>query len=54
MSEHSAIRSQTTIDETPEAFLADRENFWTGFTHFVLWTVIFMVVLLVGMAVFLL
>jgi hypothetical protein len=54
MSEHSAIRSPATIDETPEAFLADRQSFWNGFTNFVLWTVIFMVVLLVGMAVFLL
>jgi hypothetical protein len=54
MSEHSAIPSRTAGDETPEAFLADRQSFWNGFTHFTLWAVIFMVVLLVGMAVFLL
>ena len=40
--------------ETPEAFLADRQRFWNGFTHFTLAMVIFIVLLLVGMAVFLL
>ena len=40
--------------ETPEAFLADRESFWNGFTKFTLWTAILIVLLLVGMAVFLL
>jgi len=54
MSEHSAIPSRNAGDETPEAFLADRQSFWNGFTHFTLGTVIFMVLLLVGMAVFLL
>jgi len=54
MSEHGAVPSQMSGDETPEAFLADRQSFWVGFTHFVLWTVIFLVVLLIGMAVFLL
>jgi hypothetical protein len=54
MSEHSATPSHTAGDETPEAFLADRQSFWNGFTHFTLGTVIFMVVLLVAMAVFLL
>ena len=54
MSEHSAIPSRTAGDETPEAFLADRQSFWNGFTHFTLWTVILLIVLLVGMAVFLL
>ena len=54
MSEHSAVQSRTVGDETPEAFLADRQNFWVGFTHFVLWSVIFLVLLLIGMAVFLL
>jgi hypothetical protein len=54
MSDHSVAPAHTDGDETPEAFLADRQSFWNGFTHFTLWTVIFMVVLLVGMAVFLL
>jgi hypothetical protein len=55
MSEHSGTPSRTAAgNETTEAFLADRQNFWNGFTHFTLWTVFFLVVLLVGMAVFLL
>ena len=40
--------------ETPEAFLADRQSFWNGFTKFTLGAVIFIVLLLVAMAVFLL
>jgi hypothetical protein len=54
MSEHSAAPSHTDGDETIAAFLADRQSFWRGFTHFTLWTVIFVVVLLIAMAVFLL
>ncbi|MGA8196342.1 MAG: hypothetical protein WB902_23575 [Acetobacteraceae bacterium] len=54
MSDHSAIPARAAGDESPEAFLADRQNFWNGFTHFTLWAVIFMVVLLIAMAVFLL
>jgi hypothetical protein len=54
MSDHSHATPVTTRDETPEAFLADREGFWNGFTRFTLWTVICLVLLLVGMAVFLL
>jgi hypothetical protein len=54
MSDHSAAPSHAEGDEATEAFLADRQSFWNGFTHFTLGTVIFMVVLLVGMAVFLL
>jgi hypothetical protein len=51
MAEHS-----TTFQgpETPDAFLADRQRFWHGFTNFTLGGVIFMIVLLVAMAVFLL
>jgi hypothetical protein len=51
MAEHS-----TTFrgPETPEAFLADRQRFWNFFTNANLFGVIFMVILLVGMAVFLL
>ncbi len=40
--------------ETQEAFLADRMKFWGGFTSATVGTVIFLVLLLVGMAVFLL
>ena len=53
MSGHSA---STHIDAptTPEAFLADRQRMWSGFTGATLAGIIFIVVLLVGMAVFLL
>jgi len=51
MAERSAI---FTGPETQEAFLADRERFLHGFTRFTLGTVIFLIILLVGMAVFLL
>jgi hypothetical protein len=54
MSDHSATVPATRHDETPEEFLADRQGFWNGFTRFTLWVVIFLVLLLVGMAVFLL
>jgi hypothetical protein len=54
MSDHSHAVSTTTRDETPEEFLADRQVFWNGFTKFTLWVVIFLILLLVGMAVFLL
>jgi Bacterial aa3 type cytochrome c oxidase subunit IV len=51
MAEHS-----TTFrgPDTPEAFLADRQRTWGSFTSATMWTIIFMIVLLVGMAVFLL
>jgi hypothetical protein len=52
MAEH-----QTTVfrgPETPEAFLADRQRFWDAWTHFTTAAVVFLVVLLVAMAVFLL
>jgi hypothetical protein len=51
MAEHS-----TTFHgpETPDAFLADRQRFWSGFTNFTLGGIIFMVLLLIAMAVFLL
>jgi hypothetical protein len=54
MSEHSHAASPPMLAETPEAFIADRQSFWNSFTKFTLWSVIFIVVLLVGMAVFLL
>ena len=54
MSDHSTTANPPTRAETPEAFLADRQRFWDGFTHFTLGTVICIIILLVGMAVFLL
>lgn len=54
MSDHSATIPTSWQEETPEAFLADRQGFWNGFTKFTLWMVIFVILLLVGMAVFLL
>ncbi len=54
MSEHSHAARPTMPVETPEAFLADRQSFWNSFTKFTLGCVIFIVLLLVGMAIFLL
>jgi hypothetical protein len=54
MSEHSHAVQPPTQAETPDAFLADRQMFWNGFTKFTLGCVIFVVLLLVGMAIFLL
>ena len=39
--------------DTEEAFLADKMRFWGGVGEAIIGTIIFMVVLLVGMAVFL-
>ncbi|HLY90326.1 MAG TPA: hypothetical protein VKQ27_15195 [Acetobacteraceae bacterium] len=55
MAEHSTTAAHPlTQVETPDAFLADRQRFWSGFTHFTLGCTIFIVVLLVLMAIFLL
>jgi len=54
MSEHSPVVHSPMRVETPEAFLADRQRFWNSFTHFTLGSVIFILLLLVGMAIFLL
>jgi hypothetical protein len=54
MSEHSHAANPPMQAETPEEFLADRQRFWDGFTHFTLASVIFIVALLVAMAIFLL
>ena len=51
MAEHSTV---FTGPETQEAFLADREQFLHGFTRFTLGVAILVVLVLVGMAVFLL
>ena len=44
----------TTGPIREDDFLADRERFWHGWTHFTVGAVIFLVLLLVAMAVFLL
>ena len=51
MAEHSSV---FTGPDTQEAFLADRERFLHGFTRFTIGVVILVVLVLVGMAVFLL
>jgi len=43
-----------TGPDTIEALTAEREKMWAGFTTAVAGAVVFMVVLLIGMAVFLL
>ena len=48
MSDHSHAAHPPTRAETPEAFLADRQSFWNGFTKFTLWSVILIVLLLVA------
>lgn len=51
------MAEQSTIfqgPDTPEAFVVDRQRFWHGFTNVTLGSLIFMVLLLVAMAVFLL
>ena len=35
MAEQSTLATGTTGSETPEAFLADRQRFWNGWTRFV-------------------
>jgi hypothetical protein len=54
MSEHTPAMPPPMRVETPEAFLADRQRFWSSFTHFTLGSVIFVILVLVGMAIFLL
>ncbi len=44
----------TTGPIREDAFFADRERFWHSWTHFTIGAVIFLVLLLVAMAVFLL
>lgn len=52
MASHGSARY--TGPETIEALTADREKMWTGFTTATTGTIVFMVVLLCGMAFFLL
>jgi hypothetical protein len=54
MSDHSTTIHPATPVETPEAFLADRQQFWSSFTHFTLGSVIFIATILILMAIFLL
>lgn len=51
MAEHSTV---FTGPDTQEAFLQDRQRFLHGFTKFTFGTVVFLALLLIGMAVFLL
>lgn len=50
MAEHSAVYHGP---ETQEQFLADRLKFWAGFTRFTIGMVIFLALLLIAMAIFL-
>jgi hypothetical protein len=52
MASHGTARY--TGPETIEALTADRERMWAGFTSATTGTVIFMIILLLGMAFFLL
>jgi hypothetical protein len=52
MSNHGT--SPYTGPDTIEALTADRQRMWHGFTNATVGVVVFMVVLLVGMAIFLL
>ena len=42
-----------TGPETEEAFLADRQRFWLGFTSFTFWVAVFIAILLILMTIFL-
>lgn len=53
MSQHATTAHPVTPVETPEAFLADRQRFWDGFTHFTLGSTIAIIILLILMAIFL-
>jgi hypothetical protein len=55
MSDHGTITNPTTTAPTdPEMLLADRQTFWGGVMNAALAMVIFVALLLIGMAVFLL
>jgi hypothetical protein len=51
MAEQSSV---FTGPETPEALLAQRQKFWHGFTNATMGVAIFVALLLIAMAVFLL
>ena len=52
MADHGTARF--TGPETQEAFLADRQRFWAGFTTTTVWATAAVVLLLIGMGVCLL
>ena len=47
------VTPQPSGPNTPEAFIADREVFWTRFTRFIVLALIVVVIVLIGMAIFL-
>ena len=50
------MAEETTVvtgAETPEAFLADREQFWVRFTHFIVLSIVVVAIVLLGMLIFL-
>ena len=53
MSGHTA-RTQTDVPVTPDSLLADRQRFLAGFASATFWGAVFVALLLIGMAVFLL
>lgn len=51
---HTLDAGQSTLPLTPDAFIADRQRFWTRFTQFVVSCAVVVVVVLLLMALFLL
>ena len=47
------VTPQPSGPNTVEAFIADRQVFWTRFTRAIVYAVIAVVILLIGMAIFL-
>ena len=47
------LPASATGPETEEAFLADRQRFWLGFTSFTFWAAVCIAILLILMAIFL-
>ncbi len=54
MSGHHSANTQFTGPTTPEAYLADRQRMWSGFTGAAVAGLVCIALLLIGMAVFLL
>lgn len=54
MSGHHSTSTHFTGPTTPEAYLADRQRMWSSFTGAAMAGTIFVVLLLIAMAVFLL
>ena len=50
---HTAAPHDQNVALTPDAFIADRQRFWNGFTRFVVTTTFSVVVILVLLALFL-